>query len=226
MRPERKVSARDVMALLRATYEGTPHDMCAPLMMVNRKGDTVQSPVANPWMTHDMIGTLNYLKPGAVTFHRGVSVAWCSYSFVAQMRSWLPDAVGGVVWMAADNPAESPRIPLFSGGRNLPRAFSVCGHKEYNPDTWLWQFRKANRLATVAWQRNKAMVGGAVLEEEEEAFAGMKNLEEQVKVLLEQGRTDVAADLMDAYTLKVYGSAALRWSQLEATFWQRAWAGF
>lgn len=129
--PKAKVSVEKVMELLRATYEGTQYDMCKNLKAVVTKKDkdgkaykdTIQSPVANPWMGGNMMRTLNYLDSTAVTFHRGVSVAWCSYSWVAQLRRALPDAVGGVVWMSVDNPAESPRIPIFCGTTKLRFCF-------------------------------------------------------------------------------------------------------
>ena len=85
--------------------------------------DTVISPVANPWMTRDMVNMLNGLKPDAVKSYRLVAVPQCSYSTVIQLRDWLPNAVGGVVWMAYDNPGQSPRIPS-SVGRKISRLAS------------------------------------------------------------------------------------------------------
>ena len=115
IKPDEKVDVRQVMELMRSTYEGTDMDMTRNLRIVDRNGDTVVSPVANPWLGSAMQQTLNMIAPGTIDFKRTVSVAWCSYSFVAQLRDWLPDAVGGVCWMAVDNPGQSPRIPIFCG---------------------------------------------------------------------------------------------------------------
>ena len=101
VKPDNPVDVTDVMELLRSTYEGTNMDMCKNLkVVVNRKRDdgttypdTVVSPVANPWLTSSMQQTLNMIAPGTVDFKRTVSVAWCSYSFVAQLRDCLPDEV-------------------------------------------------------------------------------------------------------------------------------------
>ena len=223
IKPDEKVDVRQVMELLRSTYEGTDMDMTRNVRIVNKLGDTVVSPVANPWLGSVMQNTLNLLAPGTIDFKRTVSVAWCSYSFVAQLRDWLPDAVGGVCWMAVDNPGQSPRIPIFCGNTELPEAFGVCGHKGYNPDTWLWQFRKANKLATVQWQRTKNQHMAEVLRLEAEAFDGMSKLEDNVARSRKVQRT---AKLLNNYTQRIYGNAAWQWRRLEADYWQMFGMGF
>ena len=89
---------------------------------------------------------------------RTVSVPWCAYSTVIQLRSWLPDEVGGVAWIALDNPGESPRFPIFAGTTELPRMLQVCGQHSERDDAALWHYRKANRLATVRWGTHRKTV--------------------------------------------------------------------
>ena len=152
-----------------------------------------------------------------------MSVAWCSYSFVAQLRDWLPDAVGGVCWMSVDNPGQSPRIPIFCGTTELPEAFSMCGQKRYNEDAVLWQFRKANKLATIQWQTTRKQHMNEVLRLEREAFEGLENLENKVK---NSKKKQYAAKLLNNYTQRVYGNAAGQWRRLEESYWQRFGMGF
>lgn len=233
VRPDKDVDVRQVMELFRSTYEGTDMDMCQNVKMV-RKGDTIISPIANPWLGGNMQNTLNYLAPGTIEFRRTVSVAWCSYSHVIQLRSWLPDAVGGVCWIAVDNPGQSPRIPIFCGTTRLPQAFQVCGQKQYNENTVLWKYRKANKLATVSWQRTKDVMMNVVKEEEDKAFAGLSDLEKRIISLnsevqtVEQQRlvnNQTTAALND-YTLKVYDETSAAWKKLEEKFWQFFGMGF
>ncbi len=223
IKPDERVDVRQVMELLRSTYEGTDMDMTRNLRIVDRNGDTVVSPIANPWLGSAMQQTLNLLAPGTVDFKRTVSVAWCSYSFVAQLRDWLPDAVGGVCWMAVDNPGQSPRIPIFCGNTELPVAFSMCGHKNYNPDAWLWQFRKANKLATVQWQRTKKQHMKEVLRLEAEAFDGLAVLENKINFGMKAKKS---AKLLNGYTQRIYGNAAGQWRRLEDTYWLMFGMGF
>ncbi len=230
VKPDKGVSVADVMHLFRATYEGTDMDMCRNLkVIVDRKEkdgtkykDTVVSPVANPWLGGNMQKMLNAIAPGTIDFKRTVSVAWCSYSFVAQLRDWMPDDVGGICWMAVDNPGQSPRIPIFCGTTRLPKAFSLCGHKKYNEDAILWQYRKANKLATVAWQSTKKGHLAEVLRLEREAFDGLNTLEPSVKGVKPEQR----ADMLNSYTFRVYDNSSYAWRQLEAKYWQMFGMGF
>ncbi len=233
VKPDEKVDVRRVMELLRSTFEGTDHDMCQNLKIVvdhkDKKGnvhkDTVTSPVANPWMNSTMLNTLNYQNKDAVTFRRTVSVAWCAYSFVTQLRGWLPDEVGGVCWMACDNPGQSPRIPIFCGNTRLPKAFGLCGQKQFNENAWLWQYRKANKLATVAWQRTKDMFNKELKTQEDNAFNNLTKLERSIKKMDQDDKEQIANALND-YTFKVYDETSTAWKQMENKLWHIFGMGF
>lgn len=239
VKPDQSVDVTDVTHLLRSTYEGTDMDMCRNIKTtVNRRQkdgtvvvDTIISPLANPWMGGNMQGTLNMLKPGTVNFKRTVSVAWCSYSFVAQLRDWLPDEVGGVCWVAVDNPGQSPRVPIFCGNSRLPKAYSLCGQKQYNENAVLWQYRKANKLATVAWQRTRDGMLKQVLDHEQKAIKGLAELERSVKLEKQKENEDYnpkaqIANLLNDYTYKVYDATSYSWKQLEANYWNIFGMGF
>lgn len=220
VKPDAQVDVRKVMEIFRSTYEGTDLDMCKNWLLETPATSTKPAsvnvaPGANPWLTTDTRNTLNTIAPGTIDFKRTVAVAWCAYSTVLQLRNWLPDAVGGICWLAADNPGESPRIPIFAGTTRLPAAFDFCGHKKYRADSFLWTFRRANRLATVAWQTDKQIVQENILKIEDLAFEGLKELE----------KTPDAAHL-NAYTEKIFNEAAAAWQELEAELWHRHGRGF
>ena len=122
VKPDENVDVRKVIELFRSTYEGTDLDMTRNVRMVTKKrlddgtlvDDTIVSPIANPWLGTNLRNTLNFIAPETVTFQRTVAVAWCSYSHIIQLRSWLPDEVGGICWMSVDNPAQTPRVPIWN----------------------------------------------------------------------------------------------------------------
>ena len=66
-------------------------------------------------MRGDELNMLNGIKKGVVKSVRNIAVPQCAYSTVIQLRNWLPDAVGGVVWFSMDNPGQSPRVPGHLG---------------------------------------------------------------------------------------------------------------
>ena len=218
VKPDRKVDVREVMALYRQTYEGTDFDMTKGVRLARpatkeHPADTVVSPVANPWLTTTMRNTLNTIAPGTVEFRRTVAVAWCAYSHIIQLRSWLPDSIGGVCWISVDNPGQSPRIPVFSGTTSLPHNFEVCGQKQYVPDSYLWQFRRANKLATLAWQTTKEGFEKEILRLEELAFEGLP----------EAGLPSAA---LNAYTEYIYNQNVSAWKALEEKYWLQFGMGF
>ena len=218
VKPDRKVDVREVMALYRETYEGTDFDMTRNVRMARpanaqHPADTVVSPVANPWLTTQMRNTLNTLAHGTVEFRRTVAVAWCAYSHITQLRSWLPDSVGGVCWLSLDNPGQSPRIPVFSGTTALPKAFETCGQKQYVPDCALWQFRRANKLATLAWQSTKKGFNKEILRMETLAIEGLPT-------------SDTSPAALNAYTEYIYNEGVRSWKEMEDKFWLQFGMGF
>ena len=213
VKPEKPVDVRDVMAFFRSTYEGTDHDMSKNIFTLDKDSTRVISPIAHNWTTATTRNTINAIAPGTIDFCRTLAVAWCSYSTVLQLRDWLPDSIGGILWYSVDNPAESPRIPIFCGNTSLPAAFDFCGQKQYKADCILWQFRRANRLATVGWQKDRKRIEKNIAEMEDMAFEGLGTLTADPAVL-------------NTYTAKIYEEAAARWSRMEEEFWMAHGRGF
>jgi len=234
VKPHKKLSVSDVMALFRETYEGTPYDMTQNLMVsVTRKDeagnevtDTVKSPIANNWMSPDMRKLVNELKPGTIKIQRAIAIAGCSYSHVIQCRDWLPEEVGAVAWFSFDNPGQSPRIPIFSGTMSLPESFRICGQHRYREDAAIWSFREANRLSTVNWEKGRKLIEPAVAEMERKALSEMPALEERVKVLVKEGKNDEARKAVTEYTNSFAFASMTRWQEMKRTLWQMFGRGF
>lgn len=235
IKPEEKVSARRVMELFRANYEGCPElDQTQNLLMVkerkNENGemvkDTVVCPNANPWMDGNERAMYNFLKPGAVTFYRGVAMSWCSYSTVIQCRSWLPDEIGGLCWFALENPGQSPRIPIYAGSTKMPAGFNVCGHFGYNENAALWHYRKANKLAQIRWGKTKDLMLNNILRYEEKAAKELPEFEQQVDKLLKADQLIEAQDMLNQYSADFAGATRQTWNQMEQKFWEMFWTGF
>lgn len=226
VKPEKKVSVRDVMAFYRQTYEGTDLDMTKDLIVKERRGNNVvKSPLAHPWMSRDMISLLNTLKPGAVSPQRTIAIAGCSYSHVLQLRDWLPDSVGGIAWLSFDNPALSPRIPVFAGVSELPSSFEICGQKRFRTDSACWAFRRANRLATVRWGMTRELIEEAVREFEEKAFADLPNIEKRFAELHKEDPAK-AKKYLTQYTNDFARAAMSKYWELGDKFWSMFARGF
>ena len=237
VKPDKKVSVEDVMRLLGSYYEGTDKNLSFRHHIPNpkRKGkdgkvdesqpDSIVSPFSNPWMRPDEINMYYAMGDSVMKNIRTVSVPWCAYSTVIQLRSWLPDEVGGVAWIALDNPGESPRFPIFCGNKKLPRLLQTCGQHVDRDDAALWHFRKANRLATVRWGTYRK-----TLEPLRDYFIekGQRELPfvEQTWQSLHKENPKKAQQMLDGYTADFFGATVTRWDEMEKYLWRQTWTGF
>jgi dipeptidase len=246
VKPAKQLSVEDVMRYYRETYEGTEMDMTRNLMvpksrpnMGRRKTDPeadekpaelVKSPIASAWMSNDMIALLNTLKPGTVERRRTVAIAACAYSEIIQCRSWLPDEVGGVAWFSFDNPAESPRFPIFSGVLSLPDSFEIDSQHRYQPNSASWAFRRTNRLAAIKWGQTRKQVEDAIAGFQGRALVELPAVEKIAQQYLNsddpaQGRAR-CRQYLTGYTNDFARAAMEKWTELGDTFWGLYARGF
>ena len=237
VKPDKKVSVQQVMQLLGSYYEGTDKNLSGRNRIPNpkrrdKKGnlvenepDSIVSPASNPWMRPDEIKIYYSRGDSAMKNIRTVSVSWCAYSTVLQLRSWLPDEVGGICWMALDNPGESPRFPIFSGTTELPKMLQICGQHTDRDDAALWRYRKANRLATVRWGTYRKK-----LEPLRDYFTdkGLRELPfvEQTWQSLNATDPKAAQTMLNGYVADFFGATIQRWDELARYIWRQQWTGF
>ncbi|MEG2066875.1 MAG: C69 family dipeptidase [Tannerellaceae bacterium] len=231
VKPDQPVAVTDVMAMLRQTYEGTRWDMTQNLKVAVKKDgsdekDTIISPVANPWMIPATVAMLNGVKEGTVERFRLISVPQCSYSHVIQLRDWLPDAVGGVAWIAFDNPGESPRIPIFAGTTALPASFEICGQHRYREDAAIWRYRSANKLATVRWGLTRDLMNNAIAHFTDKGQTELSFVEAEYARRVQEKGVKAAGSFLTGYTADFAGATMLRWQELGDTFWKMFARGF
>jgi len=244
VKPAHKLAVRDIMKYYRETYEGTDMDMTRNLMVPRSGGrgrpdgsaapaanqDMVKSPIASAWMSSDLVRLLNQLKPGTVQQQRTIAIAGCAYSQIIQMRGWLPDEYGAIAWFSFDNPAESPRIPIFSGVLSLPKSFEVGSQQRYREDSASWAFRKANRLASLRWGTNRKIMEDEIAAFENRAFTELPGIEKVAQDMLaadssEPGRQKVK-EFLTRYTNDFARAAIDRWNELTDNFWVMYARGF
>ena len=237
VKPDTLVSPERVMRLLASYFEGTDQNLSARHLIPNPKRknkdgslnesepDSIVSPYSNPWMRPDEINMYYAMGDSAMKNIRTVSVPWCAYSTVIQCRSWLPDEIGGVVWMALDNPGESPRFPIFSGTTELPAMLRVCGQHSDRDDAALWHYRKANRLATVRWGKYRE-----TLEPARDYFIakGQRELPyvEETWTILHGESPEKAQQMLNGYTADFFAATIMRWDEMTRLFWRQTWTGF
>jgi dipeptidase len=178
-------------------------------------------------MSRDKRQLLNTLQKDVVVRDRPISVQYCAYSWVAQLRSDLPDEIGGRIWFSFDVPRLSARIPIYCGNLELPKSFDVCAQDHFNRDAADWAFRRANRLAMVNWGIGKDVIEPVVAEYEEKIFNEINFVEQHAAELLKQDNknaengeeTQLCKTYLTNYTNSVARSSINKWWELGDELW-------
>lgn len=230
-RPEQPLSVQTISHLLGSYYEGTDQSLSCRLDSVAAEAgrqhkQMKNAMVANPWMRPDEIALhAAALNDTTMTNIRTVSVSWCAYSTVIQLRSWLPDAIGGVAWISLDNPGQSPRFPIFAGTTQLPMMLGICGQHSHREDAALTHFRQTNRLASVRWGKTRTTMQPA-----QQYFLdkGARELPfvDQTWQQLQSSDPAQAEAFLNGYTSDYFAAALLKWDDLYKQYQRLLWAGY
>lgn len=136
IKPNKKVSVRDIMNDMRDHFEGTPLDMTA---------DMSAGPWGMPVRPMPMIYKANADrenggKEKTYLVERPIATQKSAFTLVSQLRSWLPDAVGGVMYFNCDDANMVAYVPIFCGVNVVPDAFSRENNKymEFSENSAFW----------------------------------------------------------------------------------------
>lgn len=151
VKPEKPVGPERIMEMFRDTFEDTDFDMVRNLTVLDEEGNTIKSPLANPFMPYDMNRMLRIHGGWGWRGERPMARWYCMYVTVTQSRQWLPDAVGGIVWLGYGNPAMATYVPVYAGVTDLPQDYTTDGRATgFSRDSAWWAY---NRVATLSAQR-------------------------------------------------------------------------
>ena len=148
--PARKVSLREMQEAMRDHFEGTPMDMTADIGAGGSACPYRWRPMEWEWEGETYVN------------ERATATQQTGFWFVAQARSYLPDAIGGVLWFGVDDAATSALTPIYCGTTEVPPCFSEENGSllEYSDTAAFWIF---NRVAQFAYLRYN-VIGKAVRE--------------------------------------------------------------
>lgn len=145
IKPEKKVSVRDVQNIMRDTYEGTPLSMS-------------QDPGAGPYSAPYRWRPLTWEVDGETYFNeRAIATQQTGFTFVAQMRSWLPNPVGGILWFGVDDANMTVFVPMYMGMTSIPENYAQ-GEADLLTFSWNSAFWVFNWVANQAYNRYSHMI--------------------------------------------------------------------
>ena len=111
--PKAKLSVADVESAMRDHYEGTPFSLDGDI-----GGGIWQMPY-RPTPLYFQVDGKKYFN------ERPTSTQQTSFSFVSQMRSWLPREIGGVLWFGNDDGNMVPYTPVYCCTTESPRPYNT-----------------------------------------------------------------------------------------------------
>ena len=115
IKPNRKISVRDIEACMRDHYEGTP------LALDNDLGQGLwQMPYRPTPLVYEVNGKKYFNE-------RPTSTQQTGFSYVAQLRSWLPRQIGGVLWFGNDDGNMVAYTPIYCGNTIQPECYNTPG---------------------------------------------------------------------------------------------------
>lgn len=116
--PDQKLTVQDVEADMRDHFEGTP-------LSLTGDPDDIGGGV---WEMPYRPTPLYFKSDGKDYFNeRPTSTQQTGFSYVAQMRSWLPREIGGVLWFGNDDGNMVAYTPIYCGNTVQPECYNTPG---------------------------------------------------------------------------------------------------
>lgn len=114
--PDRKLSVHDVEMAMRDHYENTP----MALDSANIGGGVYQMPYRPT--------PLSFKVDGKTYFNeRPISTQQTAFTFVSQLRSWLPREIGGITWFGNDDANMVAYTPVYCNNTVVPECYNTPG---------------------------------------------------------------------------------------------------
>lgn len=144
VKPKQKLSLNDVKQMMRDHYEGTALDW---------RFDIGAGPYESPYRFAPLqweVDSVEYCN------ERPIATQQTAFTFVAQMRSWLPDPVGAILWFGVDDAGQTVFTPMFACITKVPECYKVGNGDLYN-FSWTSAFWIHNWVANMVYYRYNQM---------------------------------------------------------------------
>jgi len=145
VKPTFKLSAQNIKNYMRDQYEGTELDMTKGLAAGSYGSKLRCSPLT--------------FKVDSVEYghERPTATQQTGFTFVAQMRNWLPDYIGGILWFGMDDAASTVYVPMYCGINSIPECYRIDNGSllEYSSTSAFWTY---NWVANYAYSKYSYMM--------------------------------------------------------------------
>ncbi len=203
VKADRKLTLQDVKNGMRDHYEGT--EFC----MTNDAG---MGPYKVPYRWRPMtfkVDGQEYVN------ERAIATQQTGFVLCAQLRNWLPDAIGGVLWFGVDDAATAVFTPMYGSIKETPECFRV-GNGDMITFSWTSAFWIHNWVANMAYSKYSFMIEDIkpVQKELELGFEAMQPSIDKAAADMYAKNPEEAVKFLTWYSTTEANRSTARWKQL------------
>lgn len=202
--PNRKLSVQDVETCMRDHYENTP--------LATDSTDIG----GGIWQMPYRPTPLSFKVDGKKYFNeRPTSTQQTGFTYVSQMRSWLPREIGGVLWFGNDDGNMIAYVPIYCGNTVQPECFNTPGADAvtFSDKNAYWV---CNWVSNMVYPRYSQMFGSlkTVRDSLEQSwFAAQPAVETKAKTLYNSDKA-AALKYLNDYSNDKAAEMLARWKKL------------
>ncbi|MBR6264730.1 MAG: C69 family dipeptidase [Prevotella sp.] len=201
--PNHKVTVKEIMACMRDHYEGTPFALDG-----NIGGGIWQMPYRPTPLSFELDGKKYFNE-------RPTSTQQTGFSYVSQMRSWLPREIGGLMWWGNDDGNMVAYTPIYCSMTKRPECYNTPGADELN-------FSDKNAFWVCNWVSNMVYPRYSLLfpaleqvrDSLENNYFDEAPKVEQAAGMLYDSDPQKAVQLLNAYSVEKAQQMLKRWKAL------------
>jgi dipeptidase len=203
IKPDKKISAQMMKGFMRDHFEGTEFDM---------NNDIGSGPFHSPYRWRPLeweIDSLTYFN------ERATATQQTGFVFVGQMRDWLPNPIGGILWFGVDDANTSVFVPMYCGMTEVPECFRV-GNGDMLTFSWTSAFWIHNWVANQCYTKYNFMIKDIrpVQDSIESKFNKEVPLIDQKAELLYEKDTIGALKVLTDFSCTMAQQSTERWKKL------------
>lgn len=203
IKPDKKLSKDDLQEMMRDHYEGTELDWTNDIGAGPFKSAYRWAPLE--WK----VDSVQYCN------ERPIATQQTAFTFISQMRSWLPNSIGGILWFGMDDAAQTVYTPMYCSITETPECFRVGNGDLYN-FSWTSSFWIHNWVSNMVYNRYNQMRGDLVKvqSELETRFKNQQEATEKEALVLYANNQDSAVEFLTQYSQKEAQYAFDKWKKL------------
>ena len=202
--PNRKLSVADVENGMRDHYEGT----ALALDTTSIGGGIYEMPYRPTPLTFTVDGKQYFNE-------RPISTQQTAFTFVSQLRSWLPREIGGVLWFGNDDANMVAYTPVYCGNTVQPSCYNTKGADAvtFSPDNAFWLCNMVSNMVYPRYSQLFPELKAVRDSLETSYFANQTSIEKQAADLYQTDKA-AALKLLNNYSNTTADEMLVSWKHL------------